>query len=72
MLIPILGIEDLRIDMVVERRGFRGRWQNSSAAASAADLSADADDVSFADASNQWETVDAPDVSLLFGSASCL
>jgi hypothetical protein len=57
--------------MVVELRGFRGRWLSSSAAASAADLGADADDVSFGDASNQWDTVDAPNDSCLFGSAAC-
>ena len=57
--------------MVVELRGFRGRWLSSSAAASAADLGADADDVSFGDASNQWDTVDAPNDSFLFGSDAC-
>ena len=70
MLISLLGIEDHIADMVVELRGFRGRWQNSSGAAGATDPSDETVDDFFADACDQWRTVHAPNVSFLFRSAA--
>lgn len=51
----------------MEHKGFRGRWQNSSAAASATEPSAIVGDFPLSDAYNQWETVEPPEFSNLFG-----
>ena len=50
--------------MVVEHRGFRGRWLNSSFSAGASDPNADTLDGSPSDACNTWEHVEPYDSSL--------